>query len=243
MKKIKVIKTGCEFLKVLIIDDEKSIVDELTEIILEKNNFQIFCASSSMEFNSKQIDLNSIDIAFIDIMLENECGINLGCFFHQKNPDIKIIYISGYPEMVADVFLSVDAIGFIDKPIRKEKVYSYIEKALNKSNAEFIKIPFHGKEIQFYQDSILYVESEKRDLVFHLADGKSRVFGKLDEIEKLTGKKFVRCHKSFLVNAKYITCIESAKFRLINGECINISRTYRETAMEKYYKFKGGIIK
>jgi len=230
-------------LKILIIDDEKPIVDELTDIIFEKYDSDIAFADSSKELSEKNIDVNSIDIAFVDIMLKDESGINLGCFIHQKNPDMRIIFISGYPEMVADVFLSVNATGFIDKPIRREKVYSYIEKAVKESETEYISIPFHGKEIQFNQDNIICVESEKRNIVFHLADGESRVFGKLDDVEKLFGKKFIRCHKSFLVNAKYVTCIESSKFRLINGECINISRTYRETATEKYYKFKGGIIK
>ena len=228
-------------MNILIIDDEITVLKRMTEIIRERYDFPITAISSSEEFNNSNIDTDSINLAFIDIQLRNESGIVLGEFLHQKNPDMQFVYISGYLDKVTDVFLSVPALGFIDKPIRKEKVFSYIDKVINNNEDNVVSFCSHGQNVYFNPDSILYIESRKKEVIFHLANGESSITAKLDEIEKIVGQQFVRCHKSYLVNLKYISCVKSAKFRLLNNEMVNISRSCKESAIKRYYRYKGGI--
>lgn len=229
-------------MKILIVDDEKSVIDNISSIISERYDFEIVTAISPREVIEEQIAVSDIDLAFIDIQLKNENGISLGCYIQQKYPGIRLVFISGYPDKVTDVFLSLSAMGFVDKPIRKEKIYAYIEKAVESSAKDYFVSSVYGRKAEFHKNNIIYIESDKKVLKIHTASGISEVVGKLDDIEAQFENQFVRCHKSFLVNLKYISCREAMKFILINNEEINISRTYKASSVEKYNKYKGGIL-
>ena len=49
----------------------------------------------------------------------------------------------------------------------------------------------------------------------------------LDHIEEMLGRKFVRCHKSYIVNLGKMTKFEPTKLLLLDGTEIAVSRRYR----------------
>ncbi len=235
-------KSGCVLLKILVVDDEKSIVDNLFSTISERYEADIVTANSISEIIEEKVNVSGADIAFVDIQIKDDNGINLGCYLQQKYPEMHLVFISGYPEKVTDVFLSLSAMGFIDKPIRKEKVYAYIDKAMNQSNEDYFCSSVYGHKTEFHKNNIIFIESSKKVLKIHTTGGVAEVVGKLDDVEKQFEKQFVRCHKSYLVNLKYISCRRLMTFVLINKEEINISRTYKNEAIEKYNRYRGGVL-
>ena len=59
----------------------------------------------------------------------------------------------------------------------------------------------------------------------------------MDEISKqLPAEQFIRCHKSFIVNASCITELGENCFRLPQG-LIGISKKHRKSAREQYYAY------
>jgi DNA-binding LytR/AlgR family response regulator len=81
-------------------------------------------------------------------------------------------------------------------------------------------------------DDIYYFASEGRRT--HIVSGRQRdtFYQKLDEVESLIKSKhahFVRIHKSYLVNARYISCYSREFVTLTTGEKLRISKY-------KYYK-------
>jgi DNA-binding LytR/AlgR family response regulator len=83
---------------------------------------------------------------------------------------------------------------------------------------------------------ILYIESQDKRLLFHLADEDVlQCYGKLDEVLKeLPEQSFFRCHQSFLVNLSHVTEVADNYFR-IRQSIISISRKYGKQAKERYY--------
>ena len=67
--------------------------------------------------------------------------------------------------------------------------------------------------------------------------------GKLDEAGRHLEAGFVRCHKSYLVNLKYIARYTATQFIMMNGKIIPISRSKKNESVDRYVLFKGALVK
>lgn len=74
--------------------------------------------------------------------------------------------------------------------------------------------------------NILYFTSEARRIHLVSTDYRNSFYHKLDDIEQLLQHKschFIRIHKSYLVNVKYISNVSKKSLLLKNGETLKIS--------------------
>ncbi|MFV1884786.1 MAG: LytTR family DNA-binding domain-containing protein [Balneola sp.] len=79
-------------------------------------------------------------------------------------------------------------------------------------------------------NDVLYIEADDKLLYAHTSDKKFRIEGTLDLLEKrLSDGRFIRSHRSYLVNVKYISELipwfsGSYEIKLKNGAQISVSR-------------------
>lgn len=99
---------------------------------------------------------------------------------------------------------------------------------------------------KLFLDDILYFEIKGRVIDAH---GTSGIFSYYEQIglleRELQGKGFFRCHKSYLVNLKYVDVYNRQELVLDNGERIAIAkRRYEAFCREilQYMREKGGIV-
>ncbi len=228
-------------MRILICDDETVIYEQIKSIILsEYPESNVATVSGSKELCEKYNN-EIFDVIFMDIMLKGENGIDLGHYLSNKMPDAKIIFISGYQDKVSDIFFNLNPYGFIDKPIDAAKVIRYIDSIKQHENAEYFEYSEKGKTRKIPFKDILYVESSREKVFIYAHTIKFYVWKKISDIEQSFPENFVRCHKSFLVNMKFVSEITSSSFKLFDGTEISISRSKKEDTLNKYYKFKGGI--
>lgn len=78
-----------------------------------------------------------------------------------------------------------------------------------------LRFSFVEGERVFDASDIFYVETDRHKNIFHTTHASYRLYQKLDEIEKrLAPYGFVRVHRSFLVNMRYVKKISSYVLRL-----------------------------
>lgn len=231
-------------MKILICDDEKIIIEQIREMILKRFPDCSVVGVQSIKELFDMHNTDSFDVAFLDIVLQNESGIDLGLFISKKMPDTKIIFISGYQNKVSEIFFSVSPFGFIDKPIHSEVLYKYLDAA--KDEKERLEAYFtyseKGQERKLRYRDICYVESSREKMLINTLDSCFYVWRKISEVEADFPDYFVRCHKSYLVNMRYVIEHNKQVFKLMNGKEIGISRSKKNETEIKYFKFKGGII-
>ena len=76
-------------------------------------------------------------------------------------------------------------------------------------------------------DDIYYMEANGNYINIYTENGNEKYRETMTKIEeKLKGKKFVRCHKGYLVNTKYISRMNSNGIALTDGRIIPIGRSY-----------------
>ena len=231
-------------MNILVVDDQSIIVERIANLIKEKYpGYGVFTALNSADVSRLLEDGNEFELAFIDISLSDESGTDIANFLGGKLPSIKTVFISGYPEMVSDVFFSVRPFGFIDKPIRSEKLFKYIDAAIAKDTdgGQFYACKIRGKDIRIQYSDIIYIESGAKSLIFHKTDGDIiKVAGLLEEAEKLLpAEVFVRCHKSYIVNLKYVTDYSKMTLSLMDGSKIGVSRSRKEEFESKHLAYRG----
>lgn len=197
-------------MKIAICDDEQECIEDV------EKHLRLYFAEHGLSFklykytNSFDI-LNSginFDIAFLDIEMDGENGIEIGRDLQKENPDTVLIYITAYNHYL-DNALDLGITRFFDKPIDSKRFYDGLEKAISKvDNAE---IKFYVKDddrgiISIKSKDIIFVENHNRKTRVVTEDGD--YFSK-DHIkiwrERLNKSYFETPHNSYVVNTNYIT--------------------------------------
>lgn len=88
--------------------------------------------------------------------------------------------------------------------------------------------------------NIINLESHAHKVVLNMVDrGRIEAYGKLDCFEEkiLLDRRFVRIHKSNIVNGDYISRFSTEEVELLNGNIYSVSRTMRNKAKLQYDRY------
>lgn len=141
-------------LRILILDDEQLVRDELSEFLIDPN-FQIFKASTPSEA-FEIMNRNEVHIAIVDVNLPEMSGLEVLEKIKKEHSDIEVIMISGYSEMDSVIHsMRLGASDFFTKPFRLRDVEHSIERTkkfvnLNKSLQE-VKRNYSIISKEFYE--------------------------------------------------------------------------------------------
>ena len=206
-------------LGIAVFDDEKIIVDYVGELIKENLdiNAKIYKYTKLEEFKGdcKKGILQKINAIYIDIKIDSLNGIEIAQKIQQENPKIKIIYMTAYSQYSEAIFKTKPTYLLL-KPIKKEQIKKSLERALKeeKQNKNLKTFNIKGKIFNIEVEKIKYIESNKRVVIIYEEDLKRRIYGKLDEIEKMLSSNFVRCHQSYIVNLEHVRELNTHEFVL-----------------------------
>ena len=121
--------------KVLIVDDEKSILETLTSIV-EDEGHEVITASSG----EKALTLfteSSPDIVLMDVWMPGIDGIETLKSIKEKNRDACVIMISGHSTIDTAVHaIKLGAYDFMEKPLSLERVTILLRRAIERQNLE-----------------------------------------------------------------------------------------------------------
>ena len=117
-----------ERMKVLVVDDDEDIRTSLREI-LDEEGYEPVVAATLEE--GRERSATGIDLALVDIKLEDESGIDLLRELRESRPWIPVIMISGHGTvaLAAEAF-KLGARDFMEKPLRLVKVRACVRNAL-----------------------------------------------------------------------------------------------------------------
>lgn len=235
-------------MKIIICDDDISVLESIKQTVTAAfgQKHCILCCESADEMKTAAADgadLNA-DLLIIDIRLKDENGINAAHFMSRACKGIFIIFITAFPEeYYEDIFSKVKPYGFLAKPVKTDRLVTYIDEIdrLLEGGRGIIAIRFNGDSIHIRQDEIIYLESEKRQLIIHCKDKVYSSYGKLQEVEQSLETRFIRCHKSFIVNLDSVIHIKKGEFLMENGDVVPISRQYEKSVRIRYFTERGNI--
>ena len=170
--------------------------------------------------------LEEPEIFIINIEEDEEKRISLAKKLKTSSNNVAIIFISQSMEYFETAF-EAEPVYILLKPLKAELLEKALKKAVQKvAEAKKPYLVLKGKHLRrIFLEDIYYIESEARKLRLHCVYGMVEHYGRLDEIEENIQDEFVRCHKSYLVNMRYVSSVEGKEIMLLDGSTIPISRS------------------
>lgn len=239
-------------IKICIIEDEADIRRLLRKIIEKQEGFEV--VSESGDFTSAIFDFAKYkpDVAFVDIDLGGQSGLECAKIMTELNPKLKVIFATAHSEYMANAF-EIYAFDYLVKPFNVERVIKTLSRIKGERGTVIVPEPgealghadqfsdrllIKGKEQVTFVDikDIIYMERIEsstnivtKDQVYVTSVG----LGSLEE--KLNPLEFKRSHKSYIINVSKITRIEPygrwtfvVKFKGTEGTALMTAKSYEE---------------
>jgi len=226
--------------KFLVVEDELLIAETISDF-LKSEGCRDITIVESVEEAVVCIESNVIDFVLTDIALgRDKTGIDLGNLLHTKYK-IPFIYITSHADKaMIDKAKHTRPNAYIVKPFKKEDLLVAIELGLFNNTSSNQQEPAENEElivkegralVRLYHSNILWFESDGNYTTIHLNNDKRRVIRQsLAELqEQLPTDKFIRIHKSYLVNKARITEVKSNSVFITASE-LPIGRAYQQNA-------------
>ena len=192
---------------------ENLVMDYEQKNLLVMEIHQFSCAKDLLEYPKR------LDLLYLDIELGEDSGIDVVPIIRKKHPDIEIIFVTSHWKYFIHSH-RLNVFQFLTKPFDQPVFYEELERFCQKYRLQrdLYEVNFQNTMVQFPIGEILYIEAALRHLyIFHASTGKHEKFGQIAHEENLLKPYgFIRCHRSFLVNAAHIVQMKNLKFFLHN---------------------------
>lgn len=210
-------------LSVAICDDEPAVCREIEELLAG----QLVRAYERGEAD--------FQIVFLDIKMQAMNGISAAREIRSYDEKVLIVFITSSAEYVFRGY-EVKAFRYILKTELHQAFRKIFEECMEELRADSLRrfsFRLGADTVTLDLRDILYFESNRRQITVHVKTEQYTFYGKLDDIEQeLKGQDFVRCHQSFLVNAKQIKIVGGNALTLLSGETLPVSKSRREAVRD-----------
>lgn len=100
----------------LVVDDEPD-MRVLTRRLLERENWDVYDAADAYQALRVLDQHPDIDVLISDVNMPDISGVRLGAIARRRRADLKILYMTGYPDLVfADQSALPDNEAYLEKP-------------------------------------------------------------------------------------------------------------------------------
>jgi len=126
--------TAESYARILLVEDESSLRDLIAEYVREKGYtvFEAGSASAAMSVANSQ----AVDLLITDIVMPGESGEQLASSLLERQPDVAVIFVSGYAEHAAlEEALKRPNVVFLQKPFRFGELLDKIRQVLGSTGA------------------------------------------------------------------------------------------------------------
>ena len=224
-------------MNVAIVDDELEMRQTLVDYIGrfgEESGIEL----ETVTFESGEQFLKNykliFDIIIFDIDMPGINGIDTARKLREMDSNVTIIFVTNIAQYAINGY-EVDAVDYILKPVSyydfSMKFHRTVAKAAQKKERT-IKIEI--------AEALIYVEVLSHYLYFHTTKRDYRSRGNISEIEKELEKyNFVRIHRSYIVNLKYVSKVLSKEVT-VGEHVLPVSRNYKEKLKDEYLKYIRG---
>lgn len=228
-------------MKALVIDDERLARKELISLLSEYPKIEIVGEATNADDAAEKIEALKPELLFLDIQMPGKNGFEL-----LESLDVvpKVIFTTAYDEYALKAF-EVNALDYLLKPIRKERLEECIQKLVKEEQSEkaseettgyklglrdqvFVK---DGDKCWFVRLSeVRLFESDGNYIKVYFDHFKPMIHKSLNALDKkLDDRSFFRASRKHIINLSWVDSIESwfnggLLVKMKGGEKVEVSR-------------------
>ncbi len=220
----------------IIIDDDKLSRRIIEEYIIKTESLKLVGSfSTAVEAINYLRQNENVDLIFLDIEMPEMSGID---FLDTLQNLPQIIIISAKGKYALNAF-EYDVTDYLLKPVIYARFFKAVDKVMNRlkktnfsTGKDELYIKKNSSLVKLKYSEILWIEALENYIIFNTYSEKFTIHFTMKGVEqKLPEQKFVRVHRSFIVNTESILEIDdnSVIVNTIDGnKSIPIGKSYRD---------------
>jgi len=223
----------------IIVEDELPAQNLLKNYLSKIPDMQLLATFQSAMDANNYFKSNTVDLVFLDVNLPDISGLD---FIKTVKNAPAIIMTTAYPEYAVSSFELDTIVDYLVKPFGFDRFL----KAVNKAEDRLIKKDVVNQTVEdsiflnvdktlhkIILNDILFLESDRNYITIVTQTQKLSFIDSLKNWnQKLPDLEFVQIHKSYIINAKYVTKISGNEV-YINTHRLPIGRTYKANLLKK----------
>lgn len=234
-------------MKIAICEDEQLWRNKLINMVehwADSRNIKLSlrCFPDSESFWFSFQEEKDWDLLLLDIEMGQENGMELAEKIRREGNDTAIVFTTGYAEFMSRSF-DVEAMHYLLKPVNEEKLQECLDRVLNR-NIQEIKIPFETADqirISLPPSQICYLEACKHQCILYTKEEPYQLKTSITATCDLLSEEqvFIKCHRSYIVNLRWIKEIRKNEITLDDGRILPVSRSAfgpLNEAFVRYYR-------
>ena len=208
-------------MKVLIVDDEPPARDRLRQLLEDMNAHEVVGEAGNGREALDVAARTHPDVVLLDIRMPGMDGIETAHHLNQADPPPAVVFTTAYDEYAIDAF-EANAIGYVLKPIRRERLEAALRQAARLTNDALASVGeqtgsgarkhlcarLHDElKLIPVEDVLYFVADQKYVSVVH-RDGRDLIEDSLKSLATEFEDRFVRVHRAAVVA---VAAIDSLK--------------------------------
>ncbi len=208
-------------LKVLIVDDEPPARERLRSLLAEIADVEVVGEAMTGEQGLQAAVELSPDVVLLDVRMPGMDGIEAARHLNVLAEPPAVIFATAYDEYAINAF-DAQAVGYLLKPIRKEKLVAALLQASRLTRPQLQKLASSesserrkhiaarhrdGLRLIPVEEVQFFLADQKYTTVKHLK-GEDLIEDSLRMLEDELGSAFVRIHRNALVSVRFLERIE-----------------------------------
>jgi len=211
-------------LRILVVDDEPPARDRLKRLIDELGDCECVGEAGTGEDALKLADQLKPDVILLDIRMPGMDGVEAARHLSDFDEPPAVIFTTAYDQYALDAF-ETHAVGYLLKPVRREKLEAALEGAMRPTRAQLARLakvsPTAARRSHIavrtrdelkllpVEEIRAFMADQKYTTIRH-PEGEYLIEESLRSLEDEFGTDFVRIHRSALVALRHIEAVERA---------------------------------
>jgi two-component system response regulator AlgR len=215
-------------MKILIVDDEALARDRLARMIAQVGGHTVVGQAANGRDALDLAQRVQPDVVLLDVRMPGMDGLEAARHFSALAEPPAIVFCTAYEEHAVQAF-DVQAVGYLLKPVRRERLAAALEQAMRVNRAQLAALgragtaarthisarTHRGIELVPVEDVRCFRADQKYVVVSHTG-GELLVEDTLRELEEEFGDRFVRIHRATLAAVRHIERLE----RVAEGQAV-----------------------
>lgn len=195
----------------------------------------------------KRMGEDFFHVVLLDIDMPEIDGIETGKRIRELHPDVKIIFVSECEERVFESF-AVQPLGFVRKSNFLNDIADvvdlYIRTTSQEEDTGHVEFSTRTSLISLRINQIRYFEGSRNYQLLYTSDKQDPIEIKMtmEKLEAAMGPQgFIRIHKGYLVNYRFIQRIDAAEVKLQDGTALPVGRSRAADVKSIYLSMLGSV--
>jgi DNA-binding LytR/AlgR family response regulator len=225
-------------IRCIAIDDEPLALRQIEDFIKNTPFLELIAGCNSAFKAMEILSVSKVDLMFVDINMPDLSGMD---FVKSLNNGPEVIFTTAYSEYAIEGF-KVDALGYLLKPISyadflqsatKAQKYFHSADALKKQGQpddDYLFVKSDYKLMRIKLSDIQYIEGMREYVRIHTLSSKPiMTLMSMKSLEdRLPSDRFMRVHRSFIVNLNHVTVVERNRIVFDKEVYIPVSDQYKD---------------